>query len=146
MADILCIIILELKMNKIKHFLVYWLPVIIWAGVIFKLSSGRLPTVGESYWDDFAFKKFSHVIFYGFFAILNYRALISEKIKKEKALVFAIFISFLYGISDEIHQSFIPSRGPHIRDVFFDTIGAIMAVYLFKGFLERYPKWQKIFW
>lgn len=119
-----------------RKFFKYWLPVIIWALIIFKLSSGSLPTVGESYWDDFAFKKFSHIFFYAVFGVLNYRALLQYPKMRANTVFMAIFISFLYGISDEIHQSFIPGRGPHIRDVLFDTIGATLGVFIYNKLNE----------
>lgn len=130
---------------KWKRVISFWLPPVLWAALIFKLSSGSLPVVGETYWGDFAFKKFSHVIFYGILAVLVYRALRSRKINNLKSLYLSIIVAFLYGISDEIHQSFVPGRGPHFRDVIFDTIGAGISVYLVKTILERFPKWEEKF-
>lgn len=40
----------------------------------------------------------------------------------------AILISSLYGVSDEIHQSFVPGRTPELKDWIVDTIAAFMAV------------------
>ena len=36
----------------------------------------------------------------------------------------SIVLSFLYGVSDEVHQMFTPGRSPDILDVVADTIGA----------------------
>ena len=36
----------------------------------------------------------------------------------------SIVLSFLYGLSDEVHQMFTPGRSPDILDVVADTIGA----------------------
>lgn len=101
----------------------YWLPPIIWALIIFKLSSGSLPKVGPSYWWDFSFKKLSHVFFYAVLGVLMYRALVSENVSHKRAVFISIVFCFLYGISDEFHQSFSPTREPKIRDIVFDTIG-----------------------
>ena len=38
----------------------------------------------------------------------------------------------LYGISDEIHQSFVPFRDAEVSDVIADTIGAFSGVYLYQ--------------
>jgi VanZ family protein len=38
----------------------------------------------------------------------------------------------LYGISDEIHQSFVPFREAEVADVIADTIGAFSGVYLYQ--------------
>ena len=33
-----------------------------------------------------------------------------------------------YAISDEIHQSFTPGRGPKITDVFIDSLGVFFGI------------------
>jgi VanZ family protein len=40
----------------------------------------------------------------------------------------AIVLSFLYGLSDEVHQMFTPGRTPDILDVVADTTGASLGV------------------
>jgi VanZ family protein len=41
-----------------------------------------------------------------------------------RALLFAIVISTLYGVSDEFHQSFVPNRNVDAKDVLDDFLGA----------------------
>ena len=41
-----------------------------------------------------------------------------------------------FAVSDEFHQSFVPSREATVRDVLIDTMGAILAL-LFIWFLGR---------
>ncbi len=36
----------------------------------------------------------------------------------------------LYGISDEIHQSFIPGRDPEVWDAVADSVGGLLAIAL----------------
>lgn len=132
-------------MVKIQKFLKFWLPPILWAILIFMLSSGSLPNITDTYWGDFTFKKFSHVIFYGVLGVLLYRALVSEGLRKQKAFYLAVIISMLYGMSDEVHQFFVPGRTSDVRDVFFDTTGAMLSVLGFKKILERFPKWEEKF-
>ncbi len=36
----------------------------------------------------------------------------------------ALLICFVYAISDEIHQTFVPGRGAQISDVVLDSLGA----------------------
>ena len=36
----------------------------------------------------------------------------------------SIVLSFMYGLSDEVHQMFTPGRSPDILDVVADTVGA----------------------
>lgn len=42
----------------------------------------------------------------------------------------ATLIASLYGITDEIHQSFVPGRTPDMLDWLADTSGALLATFL----------------
>lgn len=118
----------------------FWLPVIIWASFIFLFSSRPTNPVSEIYWRDFIIKKSAHVLEYGLLTILLYRALKKGGIEKQEAGVYAIILAVLYGVSDEFHQSFTPGRDPTVRDVLFDTIGAVAAIYLIWKYLPKIPK------
>ena len=39
-----------------------------------------------------------------------------------------IVVAFAYGISDELHQIYVPGRSPTITDVMFDLVGTILGV------------------
>ena len=41
--------------------------------------------------------------------------------------VAAVIVATLYGISDEIHQYFVPPREAEVRDIVADAIGASLA-------------------
>lgn len=115
----------------------YWLPVVVWALIIFNFSSHAVPKVGPSYWTDFAAKKLAHIIEYGIFAVITYRALINSGVKVPLAYYIAIIIPFIYGASDELHQSFTPTRTPTVRDVLIDTVGASVAIWFMAKFLPK---------
>lgn len=119
-------------MEKYRKILKYWLPPIVWAGLIFFFSS--LPSVKtmEIYWQDFLIKKTGHMIEYGILAVLLYRAFKNSNLAKSEALFFSLLITVLYAATDEIHQSFTPGREPAVRDVVFDIIGGSLALYLIK--------------
>ena len=51
------------------------------------------------------------------------------KLYNKKAYI-AIIICILYAISDEFHQSLVPGRSPQIQDIFIDSIGSIIGIYL----------------
>lgn len=55
-----------------------------------------------------------------------------ESIKRKYQIYISAIIGILYAISDEIHQSFTPGRGPKITDLFIDSLGVFfgMAVIL----------------
>ncbi|MDY0378561.1 MAG: VanZ family protein, partial [Desulfobacterales bacterium] len=39
----------------------------------------------------------------------------------------SVAASVLFGISDEFHQSFVPSRTADIRDLVFDFLGSVVG-------------------
>ena len=118
----------------------YWLPVLVWAGVIYAFSSMPMTETTEIYWQDFIVKKSAHIVEYGILSALFYRALRGEGVSKSTAGYFAILISLFYGITDELHQSLTPGRQPKARDVIFDTIGATFAIYTIWRLLPKAPK------
>lgn len=48
-------------------------------------------------------------------------------------------IAILYGISDEIHQSFVPGRFPSVYDVIADAIGAFAGAAVMRALIVRIP-------
>lgn len=107
-----------------------WAPPIVWAYFIFLFSSMTITPVSGVYWKEFVVKKSAHLIEYGVLAGLLYRALVGSKISRLNSVLLAILISIVYAVTDELHQSFTPGRESTIRDVFVDTIGATLSVYL----------------
>ena len=118
----------------------YWLPVILWAVVIFSFSAKPTTRTSEIYWQDFLVKKSAHVFEYGILTILLFRALKKGGIEKKEAGVYSVILAVLYALSDEFHQSFTPGREPTLRDVFFDTTGSFLAVYIIWRYLPKAPK------
>ena len=128
-------------MSKLKKFILYSLPPIVWAGVIFFFSSQQHVQVSTDYWENFAALKSSHVIGYSGLFILIHRALFnSTTYKKPKALAIAMLLTIAYAITDEIHQKFVPTRDGKWRDVIFDTIGASIALLIIWYILPNLPK------
>ena len=123
-----------------KKVLTFWFPVILWTSVIFLFSAKPTPVTSEIIWQDFIVKKTAHIIEYAILATLLYRALINSGVVKKDAGIIAIILAILYGVSDEFHQSFTPGREPKVRDIFFDSFGALTAVYLILNYLSRAPK------
>jgi len=118
----------------------YWGPVVFWAGLIFYLSSLPPSSVTGDYWTEFAIKKTAHVIEYGVLATLLYRAFRVSVEGLQRQYWLSAILSSLYGATDEFHQSFIPGREPRGRDVIFDTIGAVLAIYIIWKLLPKAPK------
>ena len=105
-----------------------WLPVGLWAGVIFALSSipgTRLPTIDVPQSD-----KLVHALLYGILAGLIRRALDLTRGREAPVAhsLMAILLATAYGISDEIHQLWTPLRTADWRDVAADAVGAALGV------------------
>lgn len=138
-----------LPMNKLTTYIRFYLPLFLWALVIFLFSSQPTGSASEIHWQDFVVKKSAHLFVYAVLATLSFRAFLSSGVKKEKALMYAVIFAMLYGASDEFHQKFTPGREPHIRDVIIDTIGASIPVYFIWKLLPKAPEklrtWAKDF-
>lgn len=122
--------------SKFRIFFIYWFPLILYCLVIYIQSGWPGP---EKIPDVRFLDKFLHLSAYGLLGILFYRAYETLPLKKFKHLV--IFISIasatLYGISDEIHQYYVPSRHADLMDVIANTIGSICGVYLYHRWKNR---------
>ena len=131
--------------TKIIKFLNLWLPVVLWAVLIFRFSSGIVPTASQVYWQDFAVKKMGHFLLFGVLAVLIYRGLIGQGLNRKQAAVWAIALSFLYGAMDEFHQTFTQGREARVRDVVIDGIGAGAVIYFIYRVLPGLPKKFRMF-
>jgi len=127
----------RIKLIKLVKF---WLPPTLWALVIFSFSAFTVGHATEIYWKDFLVKKTAHIIEYGVLATLLYRAMINSGVNNKKAMWLAVFFSFLYGITDEFHQSFTPGREPTFRDIVIDTLGASIFIFGIIGNIKKMPK------
>ncbi len=98
------------------------------------MSSQQRVSVSETFFLNFLFFKTLHVIEYAILNVLWFRAFLrgtytGNSIKT--ALQYAFIVSILYAISDEIHQTLVPTREGTIRDVLIDCVGiSLMYIYL----------------
>ena len=80
----------------------------------------------------FAIRKASHLIEYAIFGALLFRAIRAGRAGWSwRWALAAIAIAALYAMTDEWHQSFVPSRTPSGWDVLIDAIGATLGQVLF---------------
>jgi len=101
---------------------IYWLLSLLYMGFIFYLSSYPEPIKVPSF---SCSDKLLHIVEYGILASLIYLALNKGNVTKHYFVALAFTISFLYGVSDEIHQHFVPGREADIFDVIANGIGAL---------------------
>jgi VanZ family protein len=105
--------------------LVLWGPVVLQMAVIFIVSSisniGPLPA-GLS-------DKSGHSIGYAILAALLLRALADRRPSAMtwSRCLLAVVLAASYGVTDEIHQAFVPGRTPDVMDVAADALGAALA-------------------
>lgn len=98
-----------------------WIPVLLWAGAIFAVSSVPGSNLPGGY------SAPAHFIEYAVLAILLFRALRPKRSLRATLLIAAIAAS-LYGITDELHQAFVPMRTPDPMDWATDTVGALFGL------------------
>src|SRR6478752_394906 len=145
-----------------KVFLKYWLPLLIWLGVIFVgstsvmsaehtsryivpfllwLKPGMSP---EAIWTILVVaRKCAHVTEYAVLALLLWRALRNVPTLHTKTLLVfgaALLGCALFAASDEFHQMFVKSRTPSVRDVLLDVMGASLGLLIAAIFANRRPK------
>ncbi|MBI2516802.1 MAG: VanZ family protein [Opitutae bacterium] len=129
-----------------------WLPVVLWMGVIFAVSTDLgsyqhtsrfigpllrwlIPDISPEAVRQVQFlvRKAAHFTEYAILALLARRAAghslrVAETHRHVRAAGLALLIAAGYAATDEWHQSFVPSRTASPTDVLIDTTGAGAAL------------------
>ncbi|WP_027308865.1 VanZ family protein [Caloramator sp. ALD01] len=79
---------------------------------------------------NFYVRKNAHFFLFMFLGSLS--LLYINHIKIKNKFLIAFIFCFLYAISDEVHQYFVPGRGPRVMDVFIDSAGALIGISFIK--------------
>jgi VanZ family protein len=112
------------SISVLTRVLLLWGPVALYAGVIFYMSSQpdvALPSVLD--------ERAIHPIEYTVLGILIVRALaggLPARITLGTALL-GIVLTTAYGLTDELHQMFVPGRFADWNDVVADAIGGTLG-------------------
>ena len=115
---------------QLKKLAFLWLPVLIWAGLIFYLSSIPNLAVGEGTVDLLP-RKPAHIVAYALLFGLIWRALQGSLAVTARTLYFsAAVFTLLYAVTDEIHQMLVPSREGKLYDLGFDLLGIFLGAVL----------------
>ncbi|MBV9211861.1 MAG: VanZ family protein [Acidobacteria bacterium] len=138
----------NLRAERIRRYA----PLVAWMLVIFFASTSELsgaqtsriirplliwlfPNISEERinFAHFLVRKTAHFSEYAVFALLAARAFAnsSHQILRRGYFYFALALIFLYSLSDEFHQSFVPSRTGTIYDSLIDTAGGLTALILY---------------
>jgi VanZ family protein len=96
-----------------------WAPVVLWAAVIFALSSVPDLGTGLGTWDT-ALRKLAHTAEYAILGGLVLRAVRSAPV--------AVLFASAYAVTDELHQTLVRGRHGSPVDWLIDTAGAALGV------------------
>ncbi|MEE8886523.1 MAG: VanZ family protein [Eubacteriales bacterium] len=84
---------------------------------------------------DHAVRKCAHATEYAVLGILYLGTLRRLPEREGSAMrhpaLTALVMAFLYACTDEIHQIFVPDRGPGVKDVMIDTAGALAGIVIY---------------
>jgi VanZ family protein len=111
-----------------SRLLTVWLPVLVWAAVIFAFSSIPSLSSGLGTWDTIL-RKGAHVTEYAVLGGLLYRALGREPL--------ALAAGIAYAATDELHQHFVRGRHASPVDVAIDAVGVAVGMLLWLRLRER---------
>jgi VanZ family protein len=107
-----------------------WLPVVLWAGLIFTFSA--IPSLGTGLgtWD-LVLRKVAHLAEYAVLGALLQRALRREPL--------AFLLGSAYAVTDEVHQAFVAGRQASPLDWLVDTVGVAAGVLLYARWAASRP-------
>ena len=130
----------KLRLSALPRWLRDITPLIFWMALIFILSDQSTLIEIEDEATETTFYKLNHIIAYGVLTWLWWRALTPGRQVSWPVLALAFGLAVLYGISDEIHQLFVPGRFGRVADVLFDASGALLMILLL-----RWLDWLRFF-
>jgi VanZ family protein len=108
--------------------LTVWLPVFVWAAVIFAFSSVPHLSSGLGVWDT-VLRKGAHLTEYAILGALLYRAFGREEL--------ALAAGIAYAATDELHQHFVRGRHASPIDVAIDAVGVALGMLIWLRVRER---------
>lgn len=114
-----------------KNQRVAWCLVFLYMALIFYLSSISEPPQPAGIRNPYI-SIIEHIIEYGILGFLLLGTLLGNEKFRRYAPILAVVIAVFYGITDEIHQSFVPYRDSNAFDVLVDGIGAVFGAVIGK--------------
>ena len=119
--------------KSVWKFLYFVFPAVLYAGVIFYLSSLEHVSIPEFGLD--TEDKLLHALEYFGLAVLTARAFQggSKHGLSRGKIALVVLLAALYAASDEIHQYFVPGRSSD----FFDWLADVVGIFIGVGFYAR---------
>ncbi len=128
--------------KNLKIILSYWLPVILWMGVIFYLSNQPDLKTDLGVWD-LVLRKIAHMFEFGVLVLLFWRAFKQFCPIFIRTVIYSGLATLIYAILDEVHQMFITKRVGSYLDVLIDLAGIVIMI-LIIIFVHRSQETRKI--
>ena len=110
-------------MSRQRRFLIFRLPLLLYLVLIFHMSSGPVSSPFVKRFPDYIL----HMTEYCGLYLLMFRALHEGSQPRPRRGGYWL-LTVLYGISDELHQSFVPTRDSSVIDVLSDSVGALLGI------------------
>ncbi|MBW6463079.1 MAG: VanZ family protein [Firmicutes bacterium] len=119
------------RLTKLWQILSLWGLVVAQMSLIFYFSSRP---AGSIVLEEFPVSApLGHLFGYFLLSVFLYRAFNRGSFDwNSKAAGSALLVGFLYALSDEIHQLFVPGRQAAIIDVVLDTVGLLIFLILIR--------------
>lgn len=114
---------------------VAWAPAVAYMALIWVLSSLSNPlSVEELPFRD----KGAHFLEYGMLAALFSHAFFGTRGNRRAATTFALALgcSVVFGLTDEIHQAYVPSRHASASDFAADALGSLLGAVLYLAVIK----------
>lgn len=127
------------KYPRMKRAIIFLINYIIrllplgYMGLIWFLSSYPSDAIVNTGWTyERSLKEGLHLLEFGILYLLLVLALLSWGRLNQKSSFLAALFSVLYGLTDELHQYFVPSRSCSVIDFAKDIIGVAVAWYIIR--------------
>lgn len=85
-------------------------------------------------------RKIAHFSIYALVGFLLMGLVSTFKLKEKNRILISLILGVLYATSDEIHQLFSPGRSAQITDVYIDTLGILVGIFVILLFIKVFEK------
>jgi VanZ family protein len=105
-----------------------WLAVVAWAGLIFMASNQPGLAVSDDPAVDRPLRQVAHMAVYAVLTLLLAWAMSGSRPTSARTALAAGVLALLYGVTDEWHQTMVPTRHGRPEDLIWDGLGIAIAM------------------